>query len=411
MNFRVIKATLILSLTAGLAYLGWQTIPAPLPDVWSAQQRALIESLWIENLPELLPDPSNRYADNALAAEFGRQLFFDARLSRTGNISCATCHIPESGFTDNKRVASGIEVTDRNTMPLAGAAYSHWYFWDGRKDSLWSQALEPLENPKEHGLTRDELLDLIQEIPEHLQRYQALFGPLPDPSLASREQVNMAFANLGKALAAYQRNIMPGPAPFDDYVASLQTTDNVVTGVGLDDTEISGLRLFISKAQCVNCHNGPLFTNNDFHNTAVLSAPGQAPAAGRSQGLRLARQDPFNCLGIYSDAGAGDCPELTFAREGDELIGAQRTASLRNLAATAPYMHAGQFDTLDQVIEHYNAAQIAVIGHNEAKPLKLRSVEKRQLRAFLDTLNGPIYIKGSSAETFAVGSVRPASPP
>jgi cytochrome c peroxidase len=411
MSVRVIKSTLITCLASALAYLGWQIIPAPLPDSWSAHQRALIESLWIENLPELPADPSNKYADNAQAAEFGQQLFFDPRLSATGDISCATCHIPESGFTDRKRVASGIAITDRNTMPLAGAAYSHWYFWDGRKDSLWSQALEPLENPKEHGLTRDAVLQLIDEIPAHRQQYQTLFGPLPDPNSASPEQLNMAFANLGKALAAYQRKIMPGAAPFDDYVESLQSMDKVVTGVGLDKNAVAGLRLFIDKAQCINCHNGPLFTNNDFHNTAVLSAPGQAPAAGRSEGLRLARQDSFNCLGPYSDAGPGDCAELTFAREGDELIGAQRTASLRNLASTAPYMHAGQFDTLEQVIEHYNAAQIAVIGHNEAKPLNLRRVEKRQLRAFLDALNGPVYIKDSSAATVAGGSAPPQSPP
>lgn len=381
----------------GLAYLAWQNLPAPLPDSWTAQEKALIESLWIEKLPAPPASPGNRFADNPQAAAFGRQLFFDQRLSASGTIACATCHIPESGFTDQKRVARGITVTDRNTMPLAGAAYSQWYFWDGRKDSLWSQALEPFENPKEHGLTRTSLLQLIRGIPEHRQAYVSLFGPLPDPASADEKQINTAFANIGKALAAWQRNIVPGPAPFDDYIASLQTTTKIRTGVGLDNSQIAGLRLFIGKAQCINCHNGPLFTNNDFHNTAVLSAPGQAPAAGRSQGLRLARQDPFNCLGPYSDAGPGDCAELTFAREGDELIGAQRTASLRNLDSTAPYMHAGQFDSLQQVIEHYNAAQIAVIGHNEAKPLQLRRVEKRQLEAFLNALNGPIFVKDSSA--------------
>src|SRR5690606_24719240 len=97
--------------------------------------------------------------------------------------------------------------------------------------------------------------------------------------------------------------------------------------------------------------------------------------------------DEFNCLGPYSDAPAEACAELRFARSGDELIGAQRTASLRNLAYTAPYMHAGQIATLEAVVDHYNRAEVAVVGHNEAKPLGLRAIEKRQLLAFLMSLS------------------------
>ena len=151
--------------------------------------------------------------------------------------------------------------------------------------------------------------------------------------------------------------------------------------------EAQGLKLFIGKARCTECHNGPLFTNNEFHNTGVLSYPGDLPDRGRSDGLRLVRADVFNCFGPYSDARDGDCPELEFAREGIELIGATRTPSLRNLRYGAPFMHRGQIATLADVIEHYDRAELAMIGHNEAKPLSLNRREKHQLVQFLQSLS------------------------
>ncbi|HBX37544.1 MAG TPA: cytochrome-c peroxidase [Pseudohongiella sp.] len=396
-------------------YLAWQWIPMPLPAQWSTEQRALIDSLALSQLPPLPVDTGNAVADDPRAAHFGHQLFFDTRLSSNGDVSCATCHMPTSGFTDGRPVAVGIGTTERNTMPLAGAAYSRWYFWDGRKDSLWSQALAPLEDPREHGMTRMEVARLIGSTADYRDSYEQLFGELPTLEDSSRfppqasplgdeqsklawqrmdesdqYEVSLIFANVGKALAAYQRKLLPGPAAFDHYVADLQRSSSVTDSSAMSRAQLAGLKLFIGKAQCINCHNGPLFTNNDFHNTAVLSAPGVLPAAGRSEGLRLARSDPFNCTGKFSDADASECIELEFARGGDDMIGAQRTGSLRNLADTAPYMHAGQIATLEEVIDHYVAADIAVIGHNEAKPLNLRAIEKRQLRAFLDALNGAL---------------------
>tara|TARA_R110002072_G_scaffold269868_2_gene429287 strand:+ start:15822 stop:17105 length:1284 start_codon:yes stop_codon:yes gene_type:complete len=411
---RLSKAAIAVLLVT-LGYLGWQYVPAPLPANWSDTELATIQSLWLGSLPPLPPDVGNAVADDPRAAELGHALFFDTRLSANNAVSCATCHQPGLGFTDQLKVGAGISMVDRNTMALPGAAYSPWYFWDGRKDSMWSQALEPLENPKEHGTDRLQVARLVFNDPDYRQRYTELFGELPDLSddtrfpahaspitnpeqqqawAAMREEdqiaISAVFANTGKALSAYQRKLMPGPAPFDSYAAALK--DNAVTADdhALNRDQIAGLKLFIGKAQCVNCHNGPLFTNNSFHNTAVLSAPGALPAAGRSEGLRKAMQDPFNCLGQFSDADPAECQELRFARGGDEMIGAQRTGSLRNLAQSAPYMHAGQITSLADVIEHYNAAEIAVIGHNEAKPLRLRAVEKKQLIAFLDALNGPL---------------------
>lgn len=409
----------MLLVTIVVSAAAWQYFPAPLPQRWTEAELATIKSLSLQQLPPLPADPGNHVADHPLAIELGRQLFFDTRLSGNNTVSCASCHQPHRYFTDGRALAVGLGTADRNSMGLTGVAYSPWLFWDGRKDSLWSQALEPLENPVEHGANRTQLVRLIAQDNHYREQYLAVFDAdsaqpmldqfadstrFPDASPKGnpqqqqawlalsdehQHQINRIFSNLGKALAAWQRTLPLMPSAFDHYAAQLQDTPDVQQRDSLSRDEINGLRLFLGKAQCINCHNGPLFTNNAFHNTAVLSAPGVLPAPGRSQGLRLAQADPFNCLGVYSDADPAQCQELRFARGGDEMIGAQRTGSLRNLAYTAPYMHAGQLATLDAVIDHYNRARVAVVGHNEAKPLALRAVEKRQLKAFLNSLNGP----------------------
>ena len=178
-----------------------------------------------------------------------------------------------------------------------------------------------------------------------------------------------------------ERRLLPGPSRFDAYVATLRGAET--SGDILTPKEIRGLRLFIGKANCTQCHNGPLFTNHEFHNTGVLSFPGEPPDKGRVQGVREVMADPFNCLGPYSDGEANDCAELDFVRTGPELIGAMRTPSLRNLEGTAPFMHKGQLETLGDVLEHYNEAPAAMIGHNEAKPLRLGKRDLSDLEAFL----------------------------
>jgi cytochrome c peroxidase len=213
-------------------------------------------------------------------------------------------------------------------------------------------------------------------------------------AMAEEDQalVNRTFANLGKALAAYQRKLLPGPSRFDawvDLLLSGQEPEPTVSGM-LTADEAAGARLFIGKARCAECHNGPLFTNNEFHNIGLLPPRGEVPDQGRSRALAQVRADPFNCVGEFSDAGPGQCAELTFMRDQvPELVGAHRTPSLRNLALTAPYMHKGQMATLADVLAHYNAAPLALIGHSEAEPLGLSGAELRQLEAFLLTLDAP----------------------
>ncbi len=378
--------TAIAAVLIALAYEGWQRF-AP-PAAWSDDEINQIASLWIGRLPALPPDPTNAVADNPEAAAFGQQLFFDGRLSANGKISCSTCHQPIRRFTDGLPKGVAIGQSKRNTPSIVGTAYSPWLYWDGRKDSQWAQALAPLEDPNEHASSRLQVLGIIASVSAYRKTYEALFGAPPD--LLVPEEVDRAFANVGKAIAAYERLLLPGESRFDQYVEHVLDGGDHLEQEFLDLDEIRGLRLFITDARCTECHNGPLFTNNEFHNTGLLSAPGDTPDRGRIDGVREVMADPFNCLGPYSDDPDPNCAELRYARTGVELIGATRTPSLRNLNNTAPFQHRGQLSNLSDVLRHYDQAPLAMIGHNEAKELKLRDWELRALETFLAALDGPI---------------------
>ena len=139
---------------------------------------------------------------------------------------------------------------------------------------------------------------------------------------------------------------------------------------------------------CVTCHNGPLFSNGGFANTGVAARAGHDADPGRSAGVGKAVADPFNCTGPYSDASPDSCDELEFTvRESPELEGAFKVPTLRGVAQRAPYMHAGQLGTLEAVLDHYNRAPSAATGHTELKPLNLNPMERRQIIAFLRTLD------------------------
>lgn len=380
------KRVAIAMLIAGLFSFGWYNWPAS-PRPWTDADKVVLRSLSLNSLPALPPDPGNPVADDPRAAALGHALFFETRLSANGGISCATCHQPQRQFTDGLPKAVALGMSKRNTPSIVGTAYSPWLYWDGRRDSQWAQALSPLEDVNEHGSDRRQVLQVIAEDPDYAARYEQLFGELPD--LQQVAEVDEAFANVGKVFAAYERLLLPGRTPFDDYVEAVITGDVERQAQLFSNDEVVGLQLFIDKAQCTQCHNGPLLTNNEFHNTGVIAAPGEVPDKGRVVGAREVAADPFNCAGPFGAQSPDACAELEFMRTGPELIGAFRTPSLRNVAATAPYMHKGQLPTLRAVLEHYNEAPLAMIGHNEAKPLKLRTGELRQLEAFLLTLSGP----------------------
>ena len=356
---------------------------APRGDQWTEEDMTQLSSMSLRELGPAPEDPTNRVADDPRAVDFGRKLFFDPRLSANGHVSCATCHIPEREFQDGIPLAKGVGVTNRRTMPIAGMAQSPFLFWDGRKDSLWAHALGPLESPVEHGGSREQYAQLIAA--HYRPDYEGIFGAMP--FLSTRDEVTAVFVNIGKAIAAYERTIEHRPSRFDRYVDALEDTGQAPTGV-LSADEVAGLRLFIGKANCVNCHNGPLLTNNEFHNTGVPARQGVPSDQGRLAGADAVLRDEFNCRSRWSDS-RSKCAELEFLVTGDHVLErAFKVPSLRNVAERAPYMHAGQLNTLTEVLEHYNRAPKAPAGHSELEPLRLSAQERRQIEAFLRSLSG-----------------------
>lgn len=348
-----------------------------------------VSDLSLASLEALPPDPGNRWADDAAAAALGRKLFFDERLSGNGHVSCATCHVPGRDFQDGLPLGKGMGTTGRRTMPIAGAAYSSFFFWDGRKDSLWSQALGPLESKVEHGGDRGDYARVVAT--SYRDEYRQVFGALPE--LGSRTAATRVFVNIGKAIEAYERRIEFRPSRFDRFVAEWRKSGSMPRDI-LDEREVAGLALFVGKAACVQCHNGPLFTNNEFTNTGVPARVALPADKGRAPGIRAVSTDEFNCRSRWSDA-KGNCMELTFlAVKGFGSTGAFKVPSLRNVADRAPYMHAGQFATLEEVLDHYNRAPKAPSGHSQLKPLGLTRTEIGQLEAFLRTLSGGVSAPG-----------------
>jgi cytochrome c peroxidase len=388
-------------------------------ESWRASEIEELRKLSLSQLEALPPDPTNRYADDPRAAALGQELFFETRLSGNGKVSCASCHQPERDFQDGTPLAHGVGTTDRRTMPIAGTAYAPFLFWDGRKDSQWAQALGPMESPVEHGGTRGQYAHVIAE--RYRPAYEQVFGPLPDVSAvpatagpiadpaaarvwkamtpSQQDAATRVYVNIGKAMAAYERRIQHGPSRFDHYVDELAATGRAPENV-LTPDEAAGARLFIGKANCTRCHNGPLLTNNEFHNTGVPANASLPEDRGRTEGATKVVGDEFNCRSRWSDATASQCSELAYLiTDGPELQRAYKVPSLRNVGARAPYMHAGQLATLNEVVAHYNRAPKAPAGQSELKPLNLSAGELRQLVAFLQSLSGGVRAPGAPARS------------
>lgn len=390
-------------------------------DKWSAQEVSTIASMRLKEAGPPVPEPSNAYERRTDAAELGRALFNDTRLSRNGQVSCASCHSADKQFQDGKPLGEGVATGKRRTMPVMGAAHSPFLFWDGRKDSLWSQALGPLEDAAEHGGNRVRYVRQVQA--NYKEQYQAVFGPIPAlgrlpedatpggtnseraawaaMSEPNRDGINRVFANMGKAIAAFERTLAYGESRFDRY-AQATVSGDARGQKALAPQEVRGLRLFLNKGQCVTCHNGPQLSDHGFHNTGVPPLNKAAPDRGRADGVKKLLQDEFNCLGRYSDAKPEQCGELQFlAADDSHNLAAFRTPSLRNVSERAPYMHAGQFTTTEQAVRHYAASPKAALGHSElARPgekhaerqaIRLSETDVQDLTAFLGALTGPVH--------------------
>ncbi|MFO0839552.1 MAG: cytochrome c peroxidase [Phycisphaerae bacterium] len=383
------------------------------------QERARI--LTHSPLPAPPPDPTNAVADNTDAATLGQMLFFDARLSSNGAVSCSTCHDPAKAFADGKSLAEGLARVQRHSPALWNAAYNRWLFWDGRADTLWSQATKPIEHPDEMGGSRLQTARLIAKDAALRAAYERVFAPLPDLSdtalfpvaarpvtdkpsdpqnaawqrmaAADQEIANRLFTNACKAIEAYERRIVSRRAPFDVFVEGLRDDDTEKLAA-LSPAAQRGARIFVGKGNCRLCHIGPNFTDGEFHNVRVPPLEGGLPTdPGRFRGIEQLLADPFNAIGIFSDERSGVAAEklrhLSRKPADAELF---KTPSLRNVALTPPYMHQGQFDSLERVIRHYSTFDGALPpGHHQQepflKPINLSADESTDLLEFLRSLS------------------------
>lgn len=380
---------------------------------WTVSQLNLLASLRLSSLPEPKNTTGNQVANNPDAAAFGEELFFDENLSADNTRSCGSCHQRDNYFVDGQKTARGAKPLQRNTPSLLDSAFQDWFYWDGRRDSLWSQALVPLEAVDELGSTRIGVLKYIAGVEQYASTYKELFGPLPrldglaqhaTPMGDTRAQqawqeifaprrieISTAFANIGKAIAAYERTLRSQPARFDRFVNALLNDDADQADALLTVQEQRGLKLFIDgNSQCLNCHNGPLMTNRGFHNIGTGRFDGDSPDFGRMLGLQAMFLDEFNCSGAYtnSEIGSADCAHLEAAKRTEiesMLQGSYKVPSLRNVEHTAPYMHDGRYATLVDAIEHYRKPPE---GFHELAGLEsLSDKDAEDLVAFLNTLS------------------------
>lgn len=376
-------------------------------------------------------DPTNRFAHDERAVRLGQFLFFEPAISGDGTVSCASCHQPDKGFADGTPLpTNGIRGEEerplRHTPSLVNIAYSKWYFWDGRVDTLWGQAIIPYENPIEMGGSRLQLAHYVYDTPEVKAAYEDLFGDLParssispfpargrpveDPATpedvahdeawqsmreADRDKINLILANIAKAIAAYEMQLVSVEAPFDRFVEQIrQSPDDPEEWDAISVEAQEGMRLFIDVVGCLECHKGPHFLDNKFHNLGLPSVDwADSMDPGRQAGLPLAKNFEFSSAGEFSDDPDG--PQAQFLRSfpGDfDDLGAFRTTTLRNIGAHPPYMHGGHFETLEDVMDFYNEPPdgFPLVGARSAEidPMRLEQDKVDALVAFLKTLDG-----------------------
>ena len=285
----------------------------------------------------------------------GKKLFFDPILSADETQACAQCHKPQNGFSDPARFSVGIDgsIGSRNSMPLFNMAwnYDEKFFWDGRVFSLEHQALEPVTNPIEMNNTWEVVVARLQAHNDYPQLFKDAFGDVP---------ITKELAT--KAIAQFERTLISANSKFDQYLLG---------EVMLSPEELNGLNVFMdeSKGDCFHCHgnpNNPLWTDNSFHNNGLDAT--------------------------FTDLGLG---EFT----GDPADnGKFKSPSLRNLAYTAPYMHDGRFNTLDEVINHYseglqNSPTIdPLMKKIDQGGVQLSDQDKADLKAFLLSLSDPSFL-------------------
>jgi len=262
--------------------------------------------------------------------------------------------------------------------------YQRWYGWDGANDSLWSQSIRPILDPREFGASASHVARLIRGDRDLSCRYARVFGA---PASSDDEKV---LVDAGKALAAFQETLVTWRTAFDEFRDALARGDRTATARYPEPAQ-RGLLVFIGKGACNTCHAGPAFTNGEFHDTGIpfFVEPGRVDP-GRHEGIKKLLSSRYNLLGPYSDDPARSTAIGTrhVAIE-HRNFGEFKTPSLRKLAMTAPYMHNGRLATLHDVVKHYSEIspdRLHSDGERILKALQLSERETEDLVAFLESL-------------------------
>ncbi|RHX83315.1 cytochrome-c peroxidase [Leptospira stimsonii] len=300
----------------------------------------------IEPPKEIKPIPKISYPfpkenePNPTRIELGKILFFDPIVSGSNWISCATCHNPGLAWTDGLKTAIGhnMKVLGKNTPTIINSAFGEKMFWDGRADSLEEQALGPISSPDEMNQNPDELVLELKKIKGYRDRFERAY---PNEGITKE--------TIGKAIASFERSILSFQSPYDAWIQG----DNKA----INESAQRGQALFKGKANCIACHLGNNFTDDGFHNI----------------GIKSKEKDPgrFKLVPVKS------------------MKGAFKTPTLRDVALTAPYMHDGSYQTLEEVVDHYDRGgdDLSNLDPN-MKPLKLSEEEKKDLISFMRSLTG-----------------------
>ena len=345
------------------------------------------------------PDPTNASADDAKSAALGQSLFFDAGLSPSGEVSCASCHDPKHGLTYGQPQGTGVAKGTRKTPRIALASHARWQLWDGRADTLWGQALGPFETKAEFGSSR---LFVVQRLAStYADAYAKAFpgSPLPDVSAlpksgmpgdpafdalatADKDAVTRAFVNAGKAIAAYERTFRVKPSALDVYVGGDMTA--------LTAVQKQGLYIFTSVG-CMQCHHGPRLTDDAFHVNRVPTGRADLVAdPGRRDGLSKLLASEFTGAGRFSDApGTSHLPSAK--ADASATLGAFKTPSLRGVGDVAPFGHGGLEADLTAVTVLYGKGGLPeddtrAVGAAEPWLMRFGETVQWSLVPFLKTL-------------------------
>ena len=335
--------------------------------------------------PAPVRDPSNRVSAQPEAIAWGAALFVDTRLSRGNAMACARCHQPGRGFSDGQPVALGLERGIRNTGALLDVSQQRWFGWDGANDNLWAQSLRPLLDAREMGGSLASVAAAVRDHADLNDGYRRVFGIAPGSDDAQ------VAVDVAKALAAFQETLVSARTPFDDFRDALQRGDRVAAATYPQAAQ-RGLALFLGRGRCYVCHSGPTFSNGEFSDIGVPYFIGKGQVdPGRHGGIQALQGSRYNLLGPYNDdATRATATGTRHVVSEHRHFGEFKVPSLRNLAATAPYMHDGSRRTLRDVLRHYSELdenRLHADGERILVPLHLTPEETEDLLAFLDSLN------------------------